>query len=588
MKSMRKLLVPIFILVVAGCDSERRDFAYCDSSHGCKDGYTCDKSAGICKPDDAAVADALRPVDAGTSEAASDAVDASVDAAKDAPESDVADANVVDQAIADTRVVDVQAIEVTPPDTRTPDAAGSCGRDEDCTGAAGGPFCVGAKCVACKTAANCNNDAGVPFCSAQNTCVSCASAGGVDGGAGCSGATPVCDRNGGSCVECTQNGDCKTSGKGFCSQHKCVGCDGVTAGSGCSGSTPACVPSNSGTAKAGQCVGCLADKDCSGDTPICNSSNVCERCTADSQCTSGPGICMFHQGGRCATEAETIYVAPKIGCSSGSGSGTKDSPFCNSQNAIVGINTNKRVIKMSGGALWPISSTTITSNGQQISIVGETGNATITPGAALGIHVTGGNVYVRGITIEGSTSSAGIIVDAGATLGLDRCVVKNNLGGGLIVNSGANFDVANSIFDGNGPGQVGTTTTFGGVYLGGSPPASGPSRFWFNTVVNNLDKGVICYDTTQALSGMLLKGNNNGDYLSCALDKTSVWVQGKTAADGTASYTGGDLSLDPNDRLTSTNYCKDHVDSSTLHPSDDIDGDVRPKGAKLDCGADEY
>jgi hypothetical protein len=230
------------------------------------------------------------------------------------------------------------------------------------------------------------------------------------------------------------------------------------------------------------------------------------------------------------------------------------------------------------------------SSGSQISVVAPN-TATVTPGAGIGIHINSGNVYVRGLTVQGGTVKAGIVVEAGATLALDRCVVKNNTGGGLIVQSGANFDVANSIFDGNGPGQIGTTTTFGGVYLGGGAPKTGPNRFWFSTVVNNADRGVICFDTTQALSGMLLTGNRSGDYLSCTMDKTSVWSSGKTTSDLTSSYTNqAFLILDSTDHLTANHHCKDLLDPATPHPFDDIDGEARPKPANgnLDCGADEY
>ena len=207
-----------------------------------------------------------------------------------------------------------------------------CTLDTDCVGS-GRPFCVSGMCVACKTSSQCNNDAGAPFCSAQNTCVSCASATG-DGGI-CSGAAPMCDPGSGRCVECVRNGDCPTAAKAFCVANQCQGCDvpGASAGGGgsdggvrdgggidagflgpCVGAKPVC--SNTGTV-AGQCVQCgtvihsdgtVTVDGCSGSTPICSSANTCTTCTTDSQCSSlggGPGICMFHQDGRCAAESET-------------------------------------------------------------------------------------------------------------------------------------------------------------------------------------------------------------------------------------------------------------------------------------------
>jgi len=64
---------------------------------------------------------------------------------------------------------------------------------------AAGAYCLKAKCVGCKTNSQCNNDKGVPFCSAQNTCVSCAAVSGADGGSACPAATPACAASGG-CV----------------------------------------------------------------------------------------------------------------------------------------------------------------------------------------------------------------------------------------------------------------------------------------------------------------------------------------------------------------------------------------------------
>jgi hypothetical protein len=203
-----------------------------------------------------------------------------------------------------------------------------------------------------------------------------------------------------------------------------------------------------------------------------------------------------------------------------------------------------------------------------------------------------GNFYVRGLKVQGAASTTvtpslpGVVVESGATLAMDGCYVTG-FAGGLLVNPGANFDIANSVFAANVSGQFGSTTFFGGVYLGGSAPSAGPSRFWFNTVANNDDRGIICNEATQALSGVLSKGNSNSDYATCAMDKTSVWGSGRTAVDGTTSYIG-DVTLDSTYHLAATNHCRDLLDSTTPHPSNDIDSQARPRGTKLDCGADEF
>jgi len=610
---MRKVLtaVPLLLVMVGGCDSGRRDFTYCDQTYSdCQYGFTCDFTAGKCVQQTDAAVPPNKPDAADANNAdASDAVSGE-DGAPDAPPP-------VDVALPDAPAVDVSIVvdafvpvDLPLPDLRVPDAPGTCFVDNDCVGVPGGAYCLNEKCVACKSNSQCNNDAGAPICSAANTCVSCASTSSPDGGSGCMAAT-VCEATSGRCVQCVSNSDCPTAGKAFCVQNLCVGCDKVPtggvdggvdggahdggaadggAGTVCSAARPICVPSTPAIAIAGQCVQCLTGANCGGATPVCDGSNTCVHCTSDSQCMNvGPGVCMSHDNGRCATDAETIYVQNSASCDpnpSDIGAGSPDRPLCNSQDAFTLVTPSRRVIVMSLTNLTAITATATTSAGK-ITIIGQGGAATGT-GGPIRVHVTSGDIFIRGLTITGGLS-AGVVVESGATLRMDGCTVKGNAGGGLVVQSGANFDIANSIFDGNGPGQINTTTTFGGVYLGGGAPATGPSRFWFSTVVNNQDRGVICFDTAQALSGMLLRSNTNGDYLSCTLDNTSLWASGKTAPDNTTSYSG-DLTLDSTDRLTASDHCRGFLALSTPHPPDDIDGNARPKGTntKISCGADEF
>jgi hypothetical protein len=608
MKAMRNYLIAALVLTAAGCGDTRRDFSVCDVTYSeCLQGFVCNLTTGQCVP----VSDAGPASEAG--------VTGETSAPPDVPLGEVASPDGNDAPIGidlspaeaqlplDTSPQDAPTgIEVTVPDTRVPDASGTCASDGDC--GSGLPYCVSNRCVACRTSSQCNNAAGLPFCSASNTCVSCAAgpAGNV-----CTGATPVCDSGSGRCVECTGNGQCSTVGKAFCVANQCQGCNvpGATAGgagsdggttdgggvadggvvaSPCTGTTPVCA--TSGTL-VGQCVQCdpqrLTGSDCSGTTPICSSANLCTACTADSQCASlptGPGICLFNLDGRCASAAETIYVQNSSGCGSGSSAGTATTPFCNSQDGIAAITSSKRVIVMSNSNLYPVTATAVSSSGK-ISIIGRN-TATTAAGAFVGIHVTAGDVYLRNLTIAAGTNT-GIVVESGATLRLDRCVVKNNDGGGLIVQSGASFDIANSVFDNNGPAAVNTIVPFGGVYLGGSVPAGGLHRFWFSTIVNNQDRGLVCADSTQSLTGMLLYGNVAGDWVGCAMDPTnSKWQSPGTGSDVTDPAFS---STNPY-HLTSSSHCKDFIVSTVAHPDDDLDGDSRPRPAtgKLDCGADEY
>ena len=616
---MRKVLVvyPLLALLLAmdgGCDATRRDFSICDPTYkDCLKGFVCNQTTNRCVPEtDAGAPDTLVPDTATPTDVSP--VDVGAPDSADAPI--VIDGAALDASPLDTSIVDAPpTVDVSVPDTRVPDAAGTCSVDNDCFGVSSGTYCVKNRCVPCKTNSQCNNDAGVPFCSAQNTCVSCAGVSGADGGSACPAATPVCAASGG-CVECVGNSDCPTAGKAFCVKNQCSGCnvagasasgpvsggssDGGAIDSGardagaatgpCIGATPVCA--TTGTI-AGQCVGCVTSNDCTGTTtPICNltatttmAANACMACNSDTQCSDkgiGPGVCMSHDNGRCASDSETIYVRNAAGCTGGAG--TAASPYCDSQAAINAVTASKRVIVMTGSNLYPITSTSTSSSGK-ITIIGQ-GTATTAAGAFIGIHVTAGDIYIRGLTVAGGTNT-GITVDAGATLRMNRCIVKGNVGGGLIVTSGANFEIANSVFDSNGQGQVGTTTTFGGVYLGGAAPSSGPHRFWFNTVINNQDRGVICYDNTQILTGMLLYLNTNGDYLSCLMDSTSKWRSGASTPDGSSSDIRDPL-LTSSYHLSSGSPCRDWVKPAVAHPFDDMDGELRPKGTNFDCGADEY
>jgi hypothetical protein len=617
---MRKLLVvsPLLLVLGAGCGATRRDFTYCDQKyHDCLKGFTCDLTQGLCVPEtDAGAPDAVSS-EVGTKLDVAPGIDLGSDA-KDAPV--VLDGNVIDTSIVDVNPV----VDLLTPDLRVPDAAGTCLVDNDCTGAAA-RNCVNNRCVACKTSSQCNNAAGLPFCSAQNTCVSCASAGagsvdggidgGIDGGvsAVCSGAIPVCNSATGSCVQCVKNTDCPTPGKAFCVQNQCVGCDTVGASAGsvdggvtdagasapaCTGATPVCVPSANGGPKVGQCVACNPDngnRDCSGNTPICDDTTyTCKPCTSDSQCTTAPGICMLHSGGRCATDAETIYVNNVGGCLS-TGTSTSATPFCQLQTGLNAVKADKRVIVVKGSsALLPFSAD-LGAGTPQVSIIGQNNPIILVGAASAGIELITGNLYLRGLTVQGagnaSANGFGIQVDSTASLiALDRCVVNGNRGG-MLINDGPGFDIVNSIFSQNRAGSAGAAL-FGGVYLGNPSSTSAIHRFWFNTVADNEQLGVTCSVKGQNLDACLL-ADTSGEVVNCTLTKwTKSSTTSPTGVAGAGFTTDNSPPLFSSAKpyhLTATSPCKGFItDTTVAFPPDDVDGEARPNGTAADCGADEY
>jgi hypothetical protein len=281
---------------------------------------------------------------------------------------------------------------------------------------------------------------------------------------------------------------------------------------------------------------------------------------------------MSHQDGHCATDAETTYVKKGGTCAmaGAAGGGSAATPFCFSQDGIASaLATNKRIVVMRGPD--PLTEFTAAVTGGALTVIGQ--NAAIYPGARDGIRVSSGDVTIRGLTVA-TSAGIGVVAEGTAMLRLNRCIIKGNAKGGLVAMGSAGFDVSNTVFDGNGPGAVGLAG-FGGAYLG--PNMLG--RFRHNTVVGNMDRGVVCERPSQALSGVLLFDNLIADQFNCTVTASSskVGVEPMFSTDPTRPY-----------HLTSSSPCTNAGGTSDF-PPDDIDGDPRPQpiGGSSDCGADE-
>jgi hypothetical protein len=227
--------------------------------------------------------------------------------------------------------------------------------------------------------------------------------------------------------------------------------------------------------------------------------------------------------GRCATESEAIYVGTSgTATCYESNAGTAQSPVCSLYNGVSLAKTNSKGVVIVRGAL-AAGSTTINAS-SQLTIVGKSG-ASVTPAfaGADAITITSGDIYLRNLTIQGSTSpKTGIGINAGTgggdavTLHMDTCAVINNPGGGILLN-GAAFEIKNTTVTGNGPAQTGAVL-WSGVYFE-TPPVTGSTSLSLVSIKNNVSggTGLACVGAIQG-SGVLASGNTPLDVTtSCTI-----------------------------------------------------------------------
>ena len=393
---------------------------------------------------------------------------------------------------------------------------------------------------------------------------------------------------------CNTNNDCRSdAGTPVCqfATGRCVGC---LVNSDCRDPQAAVCDSTATT-----CVQCLLSRDCTDPTaPICDGK-ICRGCRTDSDCAGiGPEVCMSHIDGHCATDDETVYVLNQPGtalCSdSAATAGSRALPYCQSQPAVdsaVASHLNgpdagtrgdsgadaaaeggadarrplKDLIVMRGPSLTPLA---LSASDLTLSVVGQS-NATVLAGGFVGVHVSDGTVYIRGLRVNGGATNPGIIADGGE-IHLDRCLIDGNMGGVLI--DGAPYEITNTIIANNSGTTRGSCGAWGGVCIANVGTAK-LSRFLNNTVAANGQVGIACNGPYPIVNSIATGSGGGIDTVVCAF----------------SACCGADpVNLDPQTyHLRAGSSCIDKL-SASVSTAYDIDGDKRPSGALSDCGADEY
>ena len=311
--------------------------------------------------------------------------------------------------------------------------------------------------------------------------MACGDAGAPTSGCSAKNATlAACSLTSGTCVECTANSHCTSSGKPVCNTSTNL------------------------------CVQCTDSSQCSGATPIC-SSNTCVACTADAQCVAklgqNPGVCMSHQDGRCATDAETIYAEETAGCSTTSG-GTATAPYCDSQTAISALSATRRLIVVRG----TVGGFSYYTPGLQLTVVGQLdGNIYPTGVVPNCVAISNGaDLYMRDLVCSTNYNVAAVLAQS-ATLHLLRMVLFDSAGGVLL--DGSNFEIVDTILSGNYKGEFGTNL-FGGIYVN-NPPTTGLKRLERVTFKdNNFPTDITC---TAPTTGVGVYAPDNGVDATCGI-----------------------------------------------------------------------
>jgi hypothetical protein len=173
---------------------------------------------------------------------------------------------------------------------------------------------------------------------------------------------------------------------------------------------------------------------------------------------------------------------------------------------VGGLDASHRVVAIKG----PVAGTAVviggSSPGTEVSMIGQSGAIITSSGpSTANLTVDGINAYVRAVTITLS-DGVGLVVRNDATLRLASVNVTNNAGGGLLIDA-SGFDIRDSTFSSNGPGDA-MGAAWGGIRIQGA--AAPTPRVMSNvTITSNRQVGLSCSMQITA-SAVFVAGNIGG------------------------------------------------------------------------------
>jgi Right handed beta helix region len=410
-----------------------------------------------------------------------------------------------------------------------------------------------------------------------------------------------------------------------------LGPDGGGGGSACKNNGDCMAPTATCDVNGSKtCVQCLpatpatANEACPASAPVCDLNKTCRICTANSECPSD--ACL--PSGMCALEAEVIYAA-----ANGTGSTCAKAAPCSLATAIGQVAVAKPTVRLDAGTFMDV---VIALSGTTATLIGEPGTVLRGKPGAGGQPIVSlaaaSNVTLSELEFQ-SSDKAGIKVDGGSTLLVNRCKIKTskeegvlisdgtvtisksevsagkalgvslakgelsiagstisaNLGGGIAVSNLQKFSILNSFIVGNSGG--------GGIFA--LNPGAG-SKLEFNTIVDNVDGtgaadagGVTCDDATFTFPNNLIFRNTGGQgpgkvqtFGTCTYGN-SFNAPGTGPTDATLAFRKDTMPRDYHLTATSPTSVRNGA-GATCTNAIDVDGDSRPQEGACDLGADEF